>query len=59
MGKKLKDLSMTMTPSPTAYELNIDLTKNNAQRTISFNGKRQDFSKSVTGSKVGPGSYFP
>lgn len=56
MGKKIKDLTKFVTPGADNYRPKDDLTKPNAQRTVSYYTNRTDFSKSITG-KIGPGVY--
>jgi len=53
----LKKLTEFVNPAPSAYEPKEELTKNSPQRPINLNSDRTDFSKSITGTKVGPGVY--
>lgn len=57
MGLKLKKLSEFINPAPSAYNPKEDLTKPTPQRPINLYSDRTDFSKSITGFKVGPGVY--
>lgn len=57
MAIKLKKLTEFVNPAPTAYEPNDILTKPAPQRPINYYSDRIDFSKSITGGKVGPGKY--
>lgn len=57
MAIKLKKLTEFVNPAPTAYEPKDNLTKPTQQRPINYYSDRIDFSKSVTGGKVGPGKY--
>jgi len=57
MALKLKKLAEFSNPSPSAYDPKEDLTRPLSQRPINYHSDRIDFSKSITGTKVGPGVY--
>lgn len=57
MAIKLKKMTEFVNPAPTSYEPKDILTKPVSQRPINYNSDRIDFSKSITGGKVGPGKY--
>lgn len=57
MGRKIKDIPDFVTPAADNYDPNEVLTKPNPQRTINYQTKRTDFSKSITGA-IGPGVYM-
>jgi hypothetical protein len=57
MALKLKKLTEFVNPAPCAYEPKQDLTRPASQRPINYYSDRADFSKSVTGKRVGPGVY--
>lgn len=58
MGKKLKkSTSKGEVPGANYYSPNKDVVSQSSPRVITFQGKRVDFSKSLTGEKLGPGSY--
>lgn len=54
---KLKKLTEFANPAPCAYDPKEDLTKPMYQRPINYYSSRTDFSKSITGVRVGPGVY--
>ena len=61
MGKKLQKPEFfegPATPAPSKYKPTENLTRYTTQRPINMYANRSDFSKSVTGQKVGPGSYI-
>jgi hypothetical protein len=58
MGKKLKKEDEQNTPGSNYYNPNADVVKYSPQRPINFQSNRVDFSKSITGKRVGPGSYL-
>jgi len=49
MGFKLKKPADFVGPAPAEYSPSHRLTKPESQRAISYDSKRVDFSKSVTG----------
>lgn len=57
MGKKIKELTQFVTPSSFNYNPKEDLTRYSPKRVVNCYSDRMDFSKSVTGPKVGPGLY--
>ena len=57
MGLKLKKLTEFVGPAPDNYTPRDSLTKPQAQRPINYDANRTDFSKSITGKRVGPGVY--
>lgn len=57
MALKLKKLTEFANPAPCAYDPKEDLTKPTSQRPINYYSSRTDFSKSITGVRVGPGIY--
>ncbi len=57
MGKKLKEDGKFVTPGADHYEPKSDFLKQASPRIVNFYSNRVDFSKSLTGEKIGPGSY--
>lgn len=57
MGKKLKEMAKFVSPGADHYEPKSDYPKQVSPRIINFYSNRVDFSKSLTGEKIGPGSY--
>ena len=57
MGLKLKKLTQFVGPAPDNYTPSHELTKPQYQRPINYDADRTDFSKSITGKRVGPGVY--
>ena len=60
MGKKLQKPEFfegPSTPAPSKYRPIEDLTRYTTQRPINLYANRTNFSRSITGHKVGPGSY--
>lgn len=57
MGKKLKQDVKFITPGADHYQPKISFSKQSSPRVINFYSNRVDFSKSLTGEKIGPGSY--
>ena len=58
MGKKFKVDVKFVTPGADQYQPKEDFTRQSSPRVINFYSNRVDFSKSLTGQKVGPGSYI-
>ena len=54
---KLKKLTEDVYPAPSAYQPSEHLTRSTPQRTVNYYSNRTDFSKSITGKRVGPGVY--
>lgn len=46
-----------VSPGADHYEPKTDYSKQVSPRIINFYSNRVDFSKSLTGEKIGPGSY--
>lgn len=57
MGLKLKKMTEFVGPAPDNYTPSDSLTKPQPQRSINYDANRTDFSKSITGKRVGPGVY--
>ena len=57
MAFKLKKLADFVNPSPSDYDPNTTFTKPTSQRVINYDSNRADFSKSITGARIGPGLY--
>jgi hypothetical protein len=57
MGKKLKEAPKFTTPGADHYSPNKEFIKEKSPRTVNFYSNRVDFSRSLTGKQVGPGSY--
>jgi hypothetical protein len=57
IGKKLKQDMKFITPGADQYQPKEDFTRQSSPRVINFYSNRVDFSKSLTGQKIGPGSY--
>ena len=57
MAAKFKKEEPVESPSPSAYEPNSSVIKPQPQRPINYYSQRTDFTKSMTGRKIGPGAY--
>jgi len=57
MGKKLKEAESLVTPAADHYSPNKLFIAQSSPRVVNMYSNRVDFSKSLTGKKVGPGSY--
>lgn len=57
MGLKLKKLTQFTNPAPSAYDPKDEITRPASQQPINYYSARTDFSKSITGKKIGPGVY--